>query len=178
MLLRKFSFAALALLAALTGPAAQAQEKPAVIHIGSTAPGHLKFVLAQQQAWFDKEFAKDGIKIDLVPFTGGGSEATTALATGSLDVAYTGSNPALRVAAFLLDVAAGYEAMGFSGKHFILRMSRADMASYLALKHETVSRALSHLVETNCISVQRREMRKVCQQVHFRNNRARAPDAA
>jgi CRP/FNR family transcriptional regulator len=35
------------------------------------------------------------------------------------------------------------------------------MASYLALKHETVSRALSHLAETNCISVQRREMRIV-----------------
>jgi CRP/FNR family transcriptional regulator len=66
-----------------------------------------------------------------------------------------------RVAAFLLDVAARYEAMGFSGKHFILRMSRADMASYLALKHETVSRALSHLAEANCISVQRREMRIV-----------------
>jgi len=64
-----------------------------------------------------------------------------------------------RVATFLLDVAARYEAMGFSGRHFILRMSRADMASYLALKHETVSRALSHLAETNCISVQRREMR-------------------
>ena len=66
-----------------------------------------------------------------------------------------------RVAAFLLDMAARYAAMGFSGKHFILRMSRADMASYLALKHETVSRALSHLAETNCISVQRREMRIV-----------------
>ncbi|HSC11524.1 MAG TPA: helix-turn-helix domain-containing protein [Rhodanobacteraceae bacterium] len=66
-----------------------------------------------------------------------------------------------RVAAFLLDVASRYEALGFSGKHFILRMSRADMASYLALKHETVSRALSHLAETNCISVQRREMRIV-----------------
>ena len=63
-----------------------------------------------------------------------------------------------RVVAFLLDIAARYEAMGFSGRHFILRMSRADMASYLALKHETVSRALSHLAETNCISVQRREM--------------------
>jgi CRP/FNR family transcriptional regulator len=66
-----------------------------------------------------------------------------------------------RVAAFLLDVATRYESMGFSGKHFILRMSRADMASYLALKHETVSRALSHLAEANCISVQRREMRIV-----------------
>jgi CRP/FNR family transcriptional regulator len=64
-----------------------------------------------------------------------------------------------RVAAFLLDVAARYEAMGFSGNHFILRMSRADMASFLALKHETVSRALSHLSDAGCIAVQRREMR-------------------
>ena len=66
-----------------------------------------------------------------------------------------------RVAAFLLDVASRYEGMGFSGKHFILRMSRADMASYLALKHETVSRALTHLADANCISVQRRELRIV-----------------
>jgi CRP/FNR family transcriptional regulator len=69
-----------------------------------------------------------------------------------------------RVAAFLLDVAARYEAMGFSGRHFILRMSRADMASYLALKHETVSRALAHLSGTNCITVQRREIRIVDRQ--------------
>src|SRR5262249_47580927 len=64
-----------------------------------------------------------------------------------------------RVAAFLLDVAARYEAMGFSGNHFVLRMSRADMARYLALKHETVSRALTHLADAGCIDVQRREMR-------------------
>jgi CRP/FNR family transcriptional regulator len=66
-----------------------------------------------------------------------------------------------RVAAFLLDMAARYEAMGFSGRHFILRMSRADMASYLALKHETVSRALAQLAGANCITVQRREIRIV-----------------
>jgi len=64
-----------------------------------------------------------------------------------------------RVAAFLLDIAARYEAMGFSGCHFVLRMSRADMASYLAIKHETVSRALAHLSDSRCISVQRREIR-------------------
>lgn len=66
-----------------------------------------------------------------------------------------------RVAAFLLDVAARYEALGFSGRHFILRMSRADMASFLALKHETVSRALSHLAGAGCIDVERREVRIV-----------------
>jgi len=64
-----------------------------------------------------------------------------------------------RVAAFLLDVAARYANLGYSAKHFILRMSRIDMASFLALKHETVSRALSRLNELHYISVQRREVR-------------------
>lgn len=64
-----------------------------------------------------------------------------------------------RVAAFLLDVAARYAHLGYSGKHFILRMSRIDMASFLALKHETVSRALSRLDDLNYIDVQRREVR-------------------
>lgn len=94
---------AFGLATSLAGPAA-AQSKPDVIRIGSTAPGHLKFILAQQKGFLEKEFAKDGIKIDLVVFTGGGSEATTALATGSIDVTYTGSNPALRVAASGADV--------------------------------------------------------------------------
>lgn len=64
-----------------------------------------------------------------------------------------------RVAAFLLDVADRHARLGFSACHFILRMSRADMASYLALKHETVSRALSHLDDLGQISILRREVR-------------------
>lgn len=64
-----------------------------------------------------------------------------------------------RVAAFLLDVAARYARLGYSAKHFILRMSRIDMASFLALKHETVSRALSRLHDLSYIDVQRREVR-------------------
>jgi CRP/FNR family transcriptional regulator len=64
-----------------------------------------------------------------------------------------------RVATFLLDVASRHARLGFSDRHFILRMSRADMANFLALKHETVSRALSHLQDMQCISVQRREIR-------------------
>jgi CRP/FNR family transcriptional regulator, anaerobic regulatory protein len=63
-----------------------------------------------------------------------------------------------RVAAFLLDVAARYARLGYSAKHFILGMSRIDMASFLALKHETVSRALSRLHDLNYIDVQRREV--------------------
>jgi CRP/FNR family transcriptional regulator len=64
-----------------------------------------------------------------------------------------------RVAAFLLDIASRLARLGFSARHFILRMGRADIASFLALKHETVSRALSHLERLNYISVLRREVK-------------------
>lgn len=64
-----------------------------------------------------------------------------------------------RVAAFLLDIANRCAKLGFSDRHFILRMGRADMASYLALKHETVSRALAKLQDFGCIDVVRREVR-------------------
>lgn len=64
-----------------------------------------------------------------------------------------------RVAAFLLDIASRHARLGFSARHFILRMGRADIASFLALKHETVSRALSHLERIAYISVLRREVK-------------------
>lgn len=64
-----------------------------------------------------------------------------------------------RVAAFLLDIAARHEALGFSARHFVLRMSRADIGSFLALKHETVTRALTSLAGQGCIEVQWREVR-------------------
>jgi CRP/FNR family transcriptional regulator len=38
-------------------------------------------------------------------------------------------------------------------------MGRADIASFLALKHETVSRSLSHLERLGYISVLRREVK-------------------
>lgn len=63
-----------------------------------------------------------------------------------------------RVAAFLLDIAARLARLGFSAQRFILRMGRADIASFLALKHETVSRALSHLEQLEYIAVLRREV--------------------
>ena len=66
-----------------------------------------------------------------------------------------------RVAAFLLDLAERHARLGFSPRHFILRMGRLDMASFLALKHETVSRTLSRLVELGLVSVQRREVNLV-----------------
>jgi len=64
-----------------------------------------------------------------------------------------------RVAAFLLDMAQRHARLGFSARHFLLRMGRTDIASFLALKHETVTRALSRLEKLQYIAVQRRDIR-------------------
>ena len=64
-----------------------------------------------------------------------------------------------RVAAFLLDMAQRHLRLGFSPCHFLLRMGRTDIASFLALKHETVTRALSRLEKLEYIAVQRRDVR-------------------
>lgn len=64
-----------------------------------------------------------------------------------------------RVAAFLLDFAARHARLGFSASHFVLRMGRADIASYLAVQHETVTRALTRLAQRDLISVRRKEIK-------------------
>lgn len=64
-----------------------------------------------------------------------------------------------RVAAFLLDLASRHRVLGFSSRHFVLRMGRADIGSFLALKHETVTRALTRLAALGCIEVHWREIR-------------------
>jgi CRP/FNR family transcriptional regulator len=80
------------------------------------------------------------------------SDRSWKLALGSL-------SSEQRVAAFLLDLASRHEALGFSSSHFVLRMGRADIGSFLALKHETVTRALTRLAAQGCIDVQWREIR-------------------
>lgn len=64
-----------------------------------------------------------------------------------------------RVIAFLLDLAARMEALGFSARSMMLRMSRAELGNFLALQLETVTRALSHLHAQGLIAVERREIR-------------------
>ena len=76
-----------------------AQEAPKVLRIGTTAPGHIKFLLSRDQKFFDQALARQGTKVDYLVFTGGGSEVQTALGSGAIDVAYTGASPALRLAA-------------------------------------------------------------------------------
>jgi CRP/FNR family transcriptional regulator len=63
-----------------------------------------------------------------------------------------------RVAAFLLDLAGRYAARGFSATQFHLSMSRGDIANYLRLAAETVSRVLSRFRIQKLIQIVGREL--------------------
>ncbi len=63
-----------------------------------------------------------------------------------------------RVAAFLMDLAARYAARGFSATRFRLSMSRGDIANYLRLAAETVSRVLSRFRGQGLIQIEGREL--------------------
>lgn len=64
-----------------------------------------------------------------------------------------------RVAAFLLMIAQRMSERGYSATEFNLRMSRAEMGSYLGLTLETVSRALGALSHRGWIDVRNRNVR-------------------
>jgi len=68
-------------------------------------------------------------------------------------------NAEQRVVAFLLDLAARLDALGFSAHHLLLRMTRAELGNFLALQLETVTRALSKLASAGLIAVEGREIR-------------------
>lgn len=61
-----------------------------------------------------------------------------------------------RVAAFLLGLAERFGALGYSRSSFHLRMTRQEIGSYLGLKLETVSRALSAFDAAGLISVRQK----------------------
>jgi len=61
-----------------------------------------------------------------------------------------------RMAAFLLGLAARFKARGYSSKEFNLAMSRADIANYLRLATETVSRVLARFQKKQLIKVDRK----------------------
>jgi len=63
-----------------------------------------------------------------------------------------------RVAAFLMDLAGRYAARGFSATRFHLSMSRGDIANYLRLAAETVSRVLSRFRAQQLIHIEGREL--------------------
>ena len=63
-----------------------------------------------------------------------------------------------RLAAFLLVLADRFAARGFSAKAFRLEMSRGDIANYLRLASETVSRVLRRLQDQKLIHVEGRDV--------------------
>jgi len=64
-----------------------------------------------------------------------------------------------RLAAFLLNLSQRFEARGYSRSEFILRMTRAEIGSYLGLKLETVSRALSRFAQDGLLEVNQKLVR-------------------
>ena len=62
------------------------------------------------------------------------------------------------MAAFLMDLAGRYAARGFSATRFHLSMSRGDIANYLRLAAETVSRVLSRFRSQGLIRIEGREL--------------------
>ncbi|MEM1263854.1 MAG: helix-turn-helix domain-containing protein [Pseudomonadota bacterium] len=66
-----------------------------------------------------------------------------------------------RLAVFLLDVSERFEQRGENGTAFELPMARSDIANFLGLATETVSRAFGRLASNNIISVRRKQVRIV-----------------
>jgi CRP/FNR family transcriptional regulator len=64
-----------------------------------------------------------------------------------------------RLATFLLELGRRYAERGYSGSEYVLRMTREDIASYLGLKLETVSRGLSRFNRTGAVDVRGRNIR-------------------
>jgi len=72
---------------------------------------------------------------------------------------YAGDHTAdARLAAFLLDLAGRYAARGFAQNAFRLAMARADIANYLRLAAETVSRVLRRFQDQGLIGVDGRDV--------------------
>jgi CRP/FNR family transcriptional regulator len=66
-----------------------------------------------------------------------------------------------RIAAFLLNLSQRFEARGYSRTEFVLRMTRAEIGSFLGLKLETVSRVLSRFAQDGFIEVNQKHVRIV-----------------
>jgi len=64
-----------------------------------------------------------------------------------------------RIAMFLISLSERFSRRGYSDKEFILAMSRRDIASYLRLATETVSRVLARLQKAAVVKVDRKQVR-------------------
>ena len=66
-----------------------------------------------------------------------------------------------RLAAFLVNLSQRYLARGYSPTEFVLRMTRAEIGSYLGLKLETVSRLFSRFQQQGMMRVQGRSVKSL-----------------
>lgn len=73
-------------------------------------------------------------------------------------VAFATRSAEQRLAMFLLDLATRHFELGFSANRFLLRMRKLDIASFLAVKAETVSRVLATLTQAGLIRITHREV--------------------
>ncbi len=64
-----------------------------------------------------------------------------------------------RLAAFLLNLSQRLRARGYSGRDFVLRITREEIGSFLGLKLETVSRAFSRFQEDGVLEVANKNIR-------------------
>ena len=64
-----------------------------------------------------------------------------------------------RMATFLLNLSSRFKRRGFSPTQFHLTMSRHDIANYLGLAVETVSRIMTHMQDAGMVEVERRFVR-------------------
>lgn len=68
-------------------------------------------------------------------------------------------NATERVSTFLLNLSERYAVRGYSPEQFVLRMTRADIGSYVGVTFETVSRTLSHLQGQGVVVVDQKSIR-------------------
>lgn len=66
-----------------------------------------------------------------------------------------------RLAAFLLNLSQRFEQRGYSRSEFVLRMTRAEIGSFLGLKLETVSRIFSRFAQLGLVEVSQKHVRIV-----------------
>jgi len=64
-----------------------------------------------------------------------------------------------RIAMFLISLSDRFSRRGYSDKEFILAMSRRDIASYLRLATETVSRVLARFQKADIVKVDRKQVK-------------------
>jgi CRP/FNR family transcriptional regulator len=64
-----------------------------------------------------------------------------------------------RIAMFLMSLSERFARRGYSDREFILAMSRRDIASFLRLATETVSRVLARFQKSGLLRVDRKQVR-------------------